>query len=103
MPDEILLPCPFCGHAAEISGSVESGFGMAIICPHCAGQRFFVHDLAVSHWNHRALAEALKPSHNSDYAAALIRILYNHFPKEESRVVLQIVDDVQRLNASRFA
>jgi excinuclease UvrABC ATPase subunit len=48
-----LLPCPHCGSEAEINGSVESSYGMAIICPKCAGRRYFAEDLAIERWNER--------------------------------------------------
>ena len=62
----VLLPCPFCGSAAQI-GRIGSGRSSCIVsCENCGATLESNEIGAGYHWNQRAkVTEALKPSHNS--------------------------------------
>ena len=44
------------------------------------------------------IAEALKPSHNNDYASALRDIIRTYFGNVPETTIGAIIEDVQRLN-----
>jgi len=62
------------------------------------------HEIMEGYARHK-LAEALKPSHNSDYATALYKLLdelYYDGERTDAKIVAG-VEAIQRLNASHFA